>query len=122
MAAAPQGAPQPSPTEPAKLTITPKADAEVDPLARVMVTADTGTVARVTMTSDAGKEIPGILTPDARTWKPTSTLGYGRTYTLKVEARGPGGMPTRTTTSFSTVTPGYQARVYLNGTNYAPLQ
>jgi hypothetical protein len=122
LAAAPQGAPQPSPTEPARLTIVPKPDAEVDPLARVMVTADTGTVARVTMLNDAGKEIPGVLTPDARTWKPTTTLGYGRTYTLKVDARGPGGMPTRKTTTFSTVTPGYQARVYLNGTNYAPLQ
>ncbi|TMS54837.1 Ig-like domain-containing protein [Mycobacterium sp. DBP42] len=122
LAAPPQGIPQPSPTEPARLTITPRPDAEVDPLARVMVTADTGTVARVTMLNDAGKEIPGVLTPDARTWKPTTTLGYGRTYTLKVDARGPGGMPTRRTTTFSTVTPGYQARVYLNGTNYSPLQ
>ncbi|MCC9183080.1 L,D-transpeptidase [Mycolicibacterium mageritense] len=122
LAAPPQGAPLPSPTEPARLTITPKPNAEVDPLARVMVTAETGTVANVSMVNDAGKQIPGVLTPDAKTWKPTTTLGYGRTYTLTVDARGPGGMPTRQTTTFSTLTPSYQARVYLNGTNYAPLQ
>ena len=122
LAAPPQGAPLPSPTEPARLTITPRPNAEVDPLARVMVTAETGTVANVSMVNDAGKQIPGVLTPDAKTWKPTTTLGYGRTYTLTVDARGPGGMPTRQTTTFSTLTPSYQARVYLNGTNYAPLQ
>ncbi|MDV3130131.1 Ig-like domain-containing protein [Mycobacterium sp. 21AC1] len=123
MASPPQGAPRPSPTEPARLTITPKPDTDdVDPLGRVLVTATTGTVANVKMVNDAGKEIPGILTPDNKTWKPTTALGYGRTYTLTVAATGPGGMPTRQTSTFTTVTPGYQARVYLNGTSYTPLQ
>lgn len=122
VASPPQGVPQPSPTEPAKLTITPKPNAEVDPLARVMVTADTGTVSSVKMVNDAGKEIPGVLTPDAKTWKPKTTLGYGRTYTLTVAAKGPGGMPTKQTTTFTTLTPSYQARVYLNGTSGASLQ
>lgn len=120
LAAAP--VPQPSPTEPAKLTITPRPDAtDVDPLGRVLVTAVTGTLGAVTMVNDAGKQVPGILTPDATAWKPTTSLGYGRTYTLTVNGRGPGGMPTRQTSTFSTLTPGYQARVYLNGTSYAPL-
>ncbi|MHC9296568.1 L,D-transpeptidase [Mycobacterium sp. LTG2003] len=122
VASPPQGVPQPSPTEPAKLAITPKPNAEVDPLARVMVTATTGTVTSVKMVNDTGKEIPGVLTPDAKTWKPTTSLGYGRTYTLTVAAKGPGGMPTKQTSTFSTLTPGYQARVYLNGTSGAPLQ
>ncbi|MGV0741064.1 L,D-transpeptidase [Mycolicibacterium sp. XJ870] len=122
MAAPPQGVPQPSPTEPAKITITPRPNAEVDPLAHVLVTATTGTVASVKMVNDAGKEIPGVLTPDAKTWKPTTALGFGRTYTLTVNGRGPGGMPTRQTSTFTTLTPSYQAQVYLNGTSGAPLK
>ncbi|WP_458317210.1 L,D-transpeptidase [Mycolicibacterium brisbanense] len=122
LAAAPQGAPQASPTEPAKLTITPKPNAEVDPLARILVTAETGTIDSVTMVNDGGKQIPGILTPDAKTWKPTTTLGFGRTYTMTVAAKGPGGMPTRQVTTFSTLTPSNQAQVYLDGTSGAMLQ
>ncbi|GAS88720.1 ErfK/YbiS/YcfS/YnhG family protein [Mycolicibacterium brisbanense] len=122
LAAAPQGAPQASPTEPAKLTITPKPNAEVDPLARILVTAETGTIDSVTMVNDGGKQIPGILTPDAKTWKPTTTLGFGRTYTMTVSAKGPGGMPTRQVTTFSTLTPSNQAQVYLDGTSGAMLQ
>jgi Big-like domain-containing protein len=108
LAAAPQGVvvPQPSPTEPARLTITPKPSAEdIDPLARILVTAETGTLTTVTMVNDGGKEIPGILTPDAKTWKPTTTLGFGRTYTMTIAAKGPGGMPTRQVTTFTTLTP-----------------
>jgi len=56
------------------------------------------------------------MTPDAKTWKPTSQLGYGRTYTLTVAARGPGGMPSRQTSSFTTLTPGNQTEVYFETT------
>ncbi|MBU8817811.1 L,D-transpeptidase [Mycolicibacterium goodii] len=123
MAAAPQGVPQPSPTEPAKLTITPKDKADdVEPLAPVAVTAVTGSVTSVRMLNDAGKEIAGALSPDGRVWKPATALGYGRTYTMNVVARGPGGMPTRASSTFTTVTPTYQANVYLNGTSGAPLR
>jgi lipoprotein-anchoring transpeptidase ErfK/SrfK len=125
LAAAPQGVvvPQPSPTEPAKLTITPKPNAEdIDPLARILVTAETGTLTTVTMVNDGGKEIPGILTPDAKTWKPTTTLGFGRTYTMTIAAKGPGGMPTRQVTTFTTLTPNNQAQVYLDGTSGGMLQ
>ncbi|OBC04796.1 hypothetical protein A5784_11885 [Mycobacterium sp. 852013-50091_SCH5140682] len=122
LAAAPPGAPQASPTEPAKLTITPKPNAEVDPLARILVTAETGTIDSVTMVNDAGKAIPGVLTPDAKTWKPTTSLGFGRTYTMTVSAKGPGGMPTRQVTTFSTLTPSSQAQVYLDGTSGGMLQ
>ena len=36
----------------------------------------------------------GFVSSDSNI-KPTTTLGYGRTYTLTVDARGPGGMPMR---------------------------
>ncbi len=110
-----QPAPAPSPTEPADLQIRPAGGAEdVDPLTRVMVTAQTGSLAGVTMVNDAGKTVAGVMTPDDKAWKPTAQLGYGRTYTMTIAGRGPGGMPTRQTSSFTTLTPSSQTEVYFN--------
>jgi lipoprotein-anchoring transpeptidase ErfK/SrfK len=119
----PQVAPRPSPIVPAVLSIEPPADAtDVSPSGRVLVTANSGTLDTVELVNDAGKSIAGVLTPDAKAWKPTSQLGYGRTYTLTVAARGPGGMPTRQTSSFTTLTPGNQTEVYLETTAGGLLQ
>ena len=122
--ARPASAPAPpSPTEPAALNLTPAPGAvDVNPGARVLVSATRGAVQSVEMVNDAGKEIPGVVTPDGTAWKPTVQLGYGRTYTLTVSGRGPGGMPTRQTSSFTTLTPGDQTRVYLNTVGYTPIQ
>ena len=119
----PQVAPRPSPIVPAALSILPPAGAtDVSPTGRVLVTAHSGTLDTVQLVNDAGTSIPGVMTPDAKTWKPTSQLGYGRTYTLTVTARGPGGMPTRQTSSFTTLTPGNQTEVYLETTAGGLLQ
>jgi lipoprotein-anchoring transpeptidase ErfK/SrfK len=119
----PQVAPRPSPIVPAALAILPPAGAtDVTPTGRVLVTANSGTLDTVELVNDAGKAIPGVLTPDAKTWKPTSQLGYGRTYTLTIAARGPGGMPSRQTSSFSTLTPSNQTEVYLETTAGGLLQ
>ena len=89
---------------PAALAVMPSPAAdEVDPSSPVLVTATTGTITDVTMTNDGGKTIPGVLTPDRTTWKPTNQLGYGHTYTMTVLARGPSGMPSRQASSFTTV-------------------
>ena len=79
----PQAVPRPSPLVPAALSIQPPAGAtDVSPSGRVLVTANSGTLDTVELVNDAGKSIPGVMTPDAKTWKPTTQLGYGRTYTL----------------------------------------
>ena len=57
--------------------------------------------------------MPGVVTPDFKTWKPTKPLGYGRTYTLTVDARGPGGVPSTLTSTFQTLVPTDQTEVYL---------
>jgi lipoprotein-anchoring transpeptidase ErfK/SrfK len=119
----PQAAPRPSPIVPAKLSVLPPGGATgVSPSDRVLVTANSGTVDTVQLVNEAGKVIPGVITPDAKTWKPASQLGYGRTYTLTIAARGPGGMPSRQTSSFTTVSPDYQTDVYLNTVSGVPLQ
>jgi lipoprotein-anchoring transpeptidase ErfK/SrfK len=119
----PQAVPRPSPLVPAALSIQPSAGAtDVSPSGRVLVTANNGTLDAVELVNDSGKSIPGVMTPDAKTWKPTTQLGYGRSYTLTVAARGPGGMPTRQTSSFTTLTPSDQTEVYLDTTGGGLLQ
>jgi len=119
----PQVAPRPSPIVPAALSIEPVAGAtDVSPSSRVLVTANSGTLDAVKLINDAGKEIQGVITPDAKTWKPTTQLGYGCTYTLTIAARGPGGMTTRQTSTFTTLTPDNQTEVYLETTAGGLLQ
>ena len=119
----PQAVPRPSPLVPAALSIQPSAGAtDVSPSGRVLVTANNGTLDAVELVNDSGKSIPGVMTPDAKTWKPTTQLGYGRSYTLTVAARGPGGMSTRQTSSFTTLTPSDQTEVYLDTTGGGLLQ
>jgi lipoprotein-anchoring transpeptidase ErfK/SrfK len=100
---------------PAELSVTPTPAADgVNPAGPVLVTATSGTITDVTMTNDSGKVIPGVLTPDHTVWKPTSQLGYDRTYKMAIVARGPNGMPSREVSSFTTVSPSSQAQVYLD--------
>jgi lipoprotein-anchoring transpeptidase ErfK/SrfK len=113
----PQVAPRPSPIVPAVLSVVPPAGAaDVSPSSQVLVTANSGTLDAVQLVNDSGKAIAGVLTPDAKAWKPTSQLGYGRTYTLTVSARGPGGMPSRQTSSFTTLSPDNQTELYFETT------
>jgi lipoprotein-anchoring transpeptidase ErfK/SrfK len=99
---------------PAVLSIAPTPGADkVNPAGPVMITATSGTITDVTMVNDSGKEIPGVLTPDGTAWKPTSQLGYDRTYSTTILARGPQGMPSRQTASFTTLSPSNQTQVYL---------
>jgi lipoprotein-anchoring transpeptidase ErfK/SrfK len=112
-----------SSTAPASVTITPAPGAhDVSPLETVSVTASTGTLTDVQLVNDAGKRIDGAMTPDATTWHPVVPLGYGRTYTLTVASRGPGGTSATQTSSFSTLRPPNQTKVYLYTPAEAPLQ
>jgi lipoprotein-anchoring transpeptidase ErfK/SrfK len=113
----PQAVSKPTAPQPAAVWTAPAPGAdEVSPSGPVLVTATSGTITGVEMRSDSGKVIPGVLTPDGTVWKPTAQLGYGRTYTMSITARGPNGMPTRQTSSFSTLSPGNQTEVYLETT------
>jgi lipoprotein-anchoring transpeptidase ErfK/SrfK len=108
---------------PALVTITPGPNArDVDPLVPVSVTAASGTLTDVRMVNDAGKGVAGVMTPDNTVWHPVVPLGYGRTYTLTVASRGPGGTPATQALTFSTLMPRTQTRVYLNTAADAPVQ
>jgi lipoprotein-anchoring transpeptidase ErfK/SrfK len=115
--AQPPAAPAPPTSRPAALAIVPLAGAHaVNPASPILVRADAGTITSVVMVNDGGKEIPGALTPDHRVWQPSGQLGYGREYTMTVTASGPQGMPTRQTSSFTTLSANSLTDVYLDTT------
>jgi lipoprotein-anchoring transpeptidase ErfK/SrfK len=109
--------PQPVPPRPAALGVFPKPQAaDVDPAAPVSVTAFSGRIDDVKLVDDWGETVPGALTPAKTGWHPTEELNYDRTYTMTVAARGPGGMPSRQTSSFTTLSPDSKTAVNLNTT------
>jgi lipoprotein-anchoring transpeptidase ErfK/SrfK len=109
--------PQPVPPRPAALGVFPKPQAaDVDPAAPVSVTAFSGRIDDVKLVDDWGETVPGALTPAKTGWHPTEQLSYDRTYTMTVAARGPGGMPSRQTSSFTTLSPDSKTAVNLNTT------
>ena len=108
---------------PAQVVITPGPNARnVDPVAHVLVSAASGTLTDVRMVNDQGKPVDGVMTPDKTVWKPMVPLGYGRTYTLTITSRGPGGAPSAQVSSFSTLRPPNQTKVSFTTTSEAPLQ
>ncbi|RDH76963.1 hypothetical protein DVS77_19260 [Mycolicibacterium moriokaense] len=110
-------APRPLPPQPAALGVFPQAHADdVDPAAPVSVAAFSGVIDDVKMVNDWGSQVPGTLSPDKKSWHPAEQLGYGRTYDMTITARGPGGMPSRQTSSFTTLSPDYETAVNLNST------
>ena len=112
-----------SPPAPASLAIMPRPSAQdVNPAGPVLITATGGAITGVTMTNDSGKVIDGVLTPDGQAWKPLSQLGYGRTYTLSVDALGTTGIPSHQESSFTTVEPSNQTELYLETTAGGLLQ
>ena len=107
----------PPPPLPAALGVFPRPQsADVNPAAPVSVTAFSGIVNDVKLVDDWGKTVAGALTPDKKSWHPTEQLSYSRTYTMTVAARGPRGMPSRQTSSFTTLSPDSLTNVNLNTT------
>jgi hypothetical protein len=94
---------------------------DVDPAIPMQVTASGGTLVSVSMVNDAGKPVDGIVTPDRLLWKNTEPLGYGRTYTVTVSSRGSTGAPATYASTFTTVQPTNQTKVYLSTTGGQPL-
>ena len=114
-----------APTDPAALAsikVEPAPGArDIDPVAPVSVTAQSGTLTDVQMINDAGKRVDGALTPDNVAWHPVVPLGYAHTYTITINSRGPGGKPGRQSVSFTTLTPPNETKVSFGTTSEAAL-
>ncbi|MGW5074549.1 L,D-transpeptidase [Rhodococcus sp. NPDC004095] len=101
----------------ASITFTPgDTDTPVNPLSPIRVDVTQGTLTSVKLTNPDGKVIDGITTPDKTSWKPAEPLGYGKTYDLAVAATDSRGVATTKDTTFTTVAPNNQTRLYLNTT------
>lgn len=102
---------------PAAIAITPAPGTKgVDPTSKVQVSAGDGVLTSVTMTNEAGKQIEGIFTPDKTAWKPADPLGYGHTYTITAEGLTITGRSGPLTSTFDTLTPNNQTKVYFETT------
>lgn len=88
----------------------------VNPLSPIRVDVTQGTLTSVTLTNPEGKVVEGITTPDQTSWKPGEPLGYGKTYALTASAIDSRGLTTTKDTTFTTVAPNNQTRLYLNTT------
>jgi len=115
--------PPPAAPTPAMLSVMPLPGTDhVNPAGPVRVTAAGGTITDVTMVNDEDTVIPGVVTPDRTSWKPTVQLGYGHTYTMTIVAAGATGMPSRQTASFTTLSPSNQTAVDFETTGGGLLQ
>ncbi|MDV3354028.1 Ig-like domain-containing protein [Dietzia sp. IN118] len=91
---------------PATLEVTPADGAtEVAVVDGVRATVENGTITDAVLTNDAGKEIEGELSRDGSQWKPSVTLGYGRTYTLEITYEGAAGGSRSDTRTFTMADP-----------------
>lgn len=105
------------------LTITPKDGATDVPIVNsVSAEVTDGTIVKAVLTNDAGKTVDGVLTPDAKVWKPAVPLGYGRTYTLAVTYTGPETEPATVTRSFTMADPQNVVTPSLVTTGGGPLE
>ncbi|MFF2551525.1 Ig-like domain-containing protein [Nocardia sp. NPDC058058] len=116
-ASTPNGTPGPDSPVTQAITLSPAEGAgNVDPSAPVEVSTSRGVLTAVTLTNDEGRTIDGTFTPDQTAWKPNVQLGYGRTYTLKAEGMTVTGATGPVTSTFTTIQPANQTKVYLNTT------
>lgn len=91
----------------AALALVPKAGAKnVSPASPVTVRASAGTLESVSLVNGDGKPVKGTMAADSTSWAVAEDLGYGKTYTLTASAKNADGKQTKTTSTFSTVTPG----------------
>jgi lipoprotein-anchoring transpeptidase ErfK/SrfK len=103
----PSAAPTTTPAaEPARLVITPRdGSAGQSVSAPVTVKAVGGTVSAVSLRNADGKLVTGTYNAARTAWTSTEPLGYDKRYSVAAVAANADGRTTRTTSSFSTVTP-----------------
>ena len=88
-----------------ELTITPaRGRHNVDPSARITVTALKGKVTNVTVRT-SGDAVSGHLSGDGKTWHSTGNLDVSQSYTVTATGTGDGGAAITTTSTFRTLTP-----------------
>ncbi|WEV27389.1 Ig-like domain-containing protein [Streptomyces sp. 71268] len=90
----------------AHIKITPKDGADNAGInSDAKVTVSGGKLSEVSMTSAAGTEVPGVISPDGTSWKPSGQLERSTVYKIKATAQDSEGRKATENTSFTTVSP-----------------
>jgi lipoprotein-anchoring transpeptidase ErfK/SrfK len=107
---------------PARVTLRP-ADGTKDVSPAVPVTAAVadGTITSAKLMSSSGRVLTGKVATDGGSWELDQKLGYGHTYTLRVEAKNADGKAVTKTSRFTTVTPWNFTLPYLEDTSTATI-
>ena len=107
---------------PAVITTNPASAAVAwNPIDPVTVSVADGRIETVSLTNPEGAEVAGQVAADGANWATTEPLGYGRAYSLTVNASNRDGLPSTRTTTFTTVEPGnFTAPIlrFSNGATY----
>lgn len=88
---------------------------DVSPTLPITAKVKNGKITNAVLTNQAGELVAGAPSPDGKSWKSGEPLGYGKAYTLKVNAKGPSG-PVQQRSVFHTVAPAEQTYVSMNPT------
>jgi lipoprotein-anchoring transpeptidase ErfK/SrfK len=121
----PQGASTSTPTAAAgaaRVTLRPaNGTKDVSPAVPVKAVVADGTITSARLESSSGRVLNGKIAADGASWELGQKLGYGHSYTLRVEAKNADGKAVTKTSRFTTVTPGNFTLPYLEDTSTASI-
>ncbi|MEY7974584.1 Ig-like domain-containing protein [Saccharomonospora xinjiangensis] len=89
-------------------------DTDVEPGDAITVTAEHGTITKATLIGKHGTHVEDDLRAEGTFWTTAEPLGYGKTYTLSVEAKGENGRTVKEESTFTTATPARTVAVSVN--------
>jgi lipoprotein-anchoring transpeptidase ErfK/SrfK len=102
---------------PAVLDLHPANGARnVSPATPIKASVSHGTITKARLVSSSGVVVKGALAPGRVAWESAEDLGYGKTYTLHVEAKNSAGSTVTKSSKFTTVTPATLTMPYLQDT------
>ncbi len=103
------------PPKPVLLALSVSDDEEdVEPGQPVTVRAEYGAITKASLIGKHGTHVKDDLRSDGTFWTTTEPLGYGKTYTLTVEAKGEDGKTVTEESTFTTATPDRTVAVSIN--------
>jgi lipoprotein-anchoring transpeptidase ErfK/SrfK len=112
------GGPAPTTTEapkPALLALSVSdGDADVEPRRPITVNVEHGKITKASLIGKHGTHVEDELASDGSSWTSAEPLGYGKTYTLSVEATGEDGRTVIEESTFTTATPARTVAVSIN--------
>ncbi|WP_380668032.1 L,D-transpeptidase [Saccharopolyspora griseoalba] len=112
-AAGGQGAHEGAEAQAPEVRLAPENGAKgISPLDPVTAEVQRGRIVEAKLTNADGGPVDGELAADRKSWKVTQKLGYGRTYTLSVTAKGAEGPEITKQSTFTTLDPA--AKTYVS--------